>query len=294
MRKCAVFAVASRNIHRINDGMLAMLSLSEFRTGAIDDFLAYWLANALLPEDEQKTFDDYYHSYKRHFGPYVRCWYARQSRELTEMVRSRAALRVLEIGCGCGTEALWAAVLGADVTGIDISPHLLAVAKARLGLIEQETRERLRCRFLPTSVLEVDETHPFDVIFLEQAFHHLEPRADVVAKLSRLVVPGGHIILSESNGWNPFLQAVLFKLRGTKTIIHHMGHIWGNERITVPAAVIRNFRPYRVEPARLQYFRVFPNIPLADSLRFVDRALPSYFKPLFTHYNLVLKRQSSS
>jgi hypothetical protein len=47
---------------------------------------------------------------------------------------------------------------------------------------------------------------------------HLEPRADVVAKLARLVVPGGHVVFSEANGWNPLLQAFLFKLRGTKTM----------------------------------------------------------------------------
>ena len=269
---------------------LSTLSLSEFRNGAIDVFLAYWLSNAVLPDDEQKTFDHYYRSYKKHFGPYVRHWYARQSQELTELIRNRTMSRVLEVGCGCGTEALWAAIQGADVTGIDISPDLLAAAKARLDLVERETHERLRCEFRPMSVLEVDEARPFDGIFLEQAFHHLEPRADVVAKLSRLVAPGGHIILSELNGWNPLLQAVLFKMRGTNTIVRHMGHVWGHERVTVPAALIRNFRPYRLEPVRLQYFRVFPNIPAADRLRFVDRALPSYFKPLFTHYNLVLKR----
>ncbi len=59
-----------------------MLSLAEFRTGTIDDFLAYWLSNAVLPAAEQKTFDHYYRSYRKHFGPYVRHWYARQSREL--------------------------------------------------------------------------------------------------------------------------------------------------------------------------------------------------------------------
>jgi SAM-dependent methyltransferase len=271
-----------------------MLSVAGFRYGAIDEFLAYWLSNAVLPDDEQTTFDHYYRSYKKHFGPYVRHWYARQSQELTELIRGRNTPRVLEVGCGCGTEALWAAIQGADVTGIDISPDLLAVATARLDLIERGTGERLRCGFRSMSLLDVDEGNPFDIIFLEQAFHHLEPRANVVAKLSRLVVPGGHIILSESNGWNPLLQAALFKLRGTRTIIHHMGHVWGHERITVPAALIRNFRPYRLEPVRLQYFRVFPNISLADRLRFVDRALPSYFKPLFTHYNLVLERRQSS
>jgi 2-polyprenyl-3-methyl-5-hydroxy-6-metoxy-1,4-benzoquinol methylase len=267
-----------------------MLSLAEFRTGTIDEFLAYWLSNAVLPADEQNTFDHYYRSYRKHFGPYVRHWYARQSQELVELIRARKAPRVLEVGCGCGTESLWAAIQGGDVTGIDIDPELQAVAKARLALLERDGG-KLRCQFRRTSVLEADEAEPFDIIFLEQSFHHLEPRADVVAKLSRLVVPGGHVILSEPNGWNPLLQAFLFKLRGTRTIIHHMGHTWGHERITVPFALIRNFAPYQLVPVSLEYFRVFPNMPAADKLGFVDRAVPSFVKPAFTHYNLVLQRQ---
>jgi 2-polyprenyl-3-methyl-5-hydroxy-6-metoxy-1,4-benzoquinol methylase len=267
-----------------------MQSLADIRAGTIDEFLAWWLANAVLPAAEQKTFDHYYRSYRRHFGPYVRRYYARQSRELVHLIRAQRAPRVLEVGCGCGTESLWAAIQGGEVTGIDIDPELQAVAKARRAFIEHETGETLACEFRRTSVLDADETKPFDIIFLEQSFHHLEPRADVVAKLARLVVRGGHVIFSEANGWNPLLQAFLFKLRGTKTIIHHMGHTWGHERITVPSALMRNFAPHKLEPVSLEYFRVFPNTPAADHLGFVDRAMPSFVKPAFTHYNLVLRR----
>ena len=165
-----------------------MQSLADIRAGTIDQFLAWWLANAVLPAAEQKTFDHYYRSYRRRFGPYVRRYYARQSRELVELIRARTAPRVLEVGCGCGTESLWASIQGGDVTGIDIDPDLQAVAKARRAFIEHETGETLASEFRRTSVLDADETKPFDIIFLEQSFHHLEPRADGVAKLARLVV----------------------------------------------------------------------------------------------------------
>jgi SAM-dependent methyltransferase len=267
-----------------------MPSLDEFRRGTIDQFLSYWLTNAMLPAAEQRVFDHYYRSYKKHFGPYVRHWYARQTKELTELIRERGTPRVLEVGCGCGTEALWAAIQGAEVTGIDIADDLLAAARARLGLLEGLTGNRLRCRLRRASVITFADGAPFDIVFLEQTFHHLEPRADVVAALSRLVAPGGHLILSESNAWNPFLQAMLFKMRGTKTIVHHLGHVWGHERITWPLMLVRLFRPYGLRPVGLHYFRIFPNIAVADRLRFVDRRLPAFLKPIFTHYNLVLRR----
>jgi SAM-dependent methyltransferase len=129
-------------------------------------------------------------------------------------------------------------------------------------------------------------------VFLEHTFHHLEPRREVVGALSRLVAPGGHLILAECNAWNPLLQAAFFKMRGTNTVVHHLGHVWGNERITWPFMLVRLFRPHGLRPVALQYYRVFANVPIADRLRFVDRNLPGPFflKPIFTHYNLVLRR----
>jgi SAM-dependent methyltransferase len=269
-----------------------MPPFDEFRRGTIDAFLSYWLANPLLPAGEQRAFDYYYRSYKKHFGPYVRHWYARQTKELTELIRARGAPRVLEVGCGCGTETIWAAIQGAEVTGIDIDDDLLAVARARLGIIAHLAGERLRCDLRHASVLTFEE-RPFDIIFLEQTFHHLEPRAEVVAALARLLAPGGHLILAESNAWNPVLQAVFFKMRGTKTIVRHLGHVWGNERITWPFMLVRLFRPHGLNPVGLEYYRVFPNVPVADRLRFLDRHLPALFKPMFTHYNLVLRRSEA-
>ena len=35
--------------------------------------------------------------------------------ELVELIRAQKAPRVLEVGCGCGTESLWAAIQGGDV-----------------------------------------------------------------------------------------------------------------------------------------------------------------------------------
>jgi ubiquinone/menaquinone biosynthesis C-methylase UbiE len=41
--------------------------------------------------------------------------------------------RVLDIGCGTGRHLLMFSQMGLDVTGVDASPHMLAVARKRLG-----------------------------------------------------------------------------------------------------------------------------------------------------------------
>lgn len=128
---------------------------------SIAKFLGFWLSNPVLGEGAQRTFDYYYRSYKKPFGPYLQHYYERQTCELMALVRSRPGARVLEVGCGCGTETLWAALHGASITGIDISAELLSVAQERLGWLENQTGRSLPCRFLRSSVLDLDEARPF-------------------------------------------------------------------------------------------------------------------------------------
>jgi 2-polyprenyl-3-methyl-5-hydroxy-6-metoxy-1,4-benzoquinol methylase len=264
--------------------------IERWKQGSIAEFLAYWLANAVLPGEHQAVFDHYYRSYRRHFGPYLQHWYARQTAELTALIKAGRRPGVIEIGCGCGTESLWAALQGARVTAIDISRDLLAVAEQRQAWIERRTGRSLDCRFLYRSVLDTDDFAPFDIVYMEQAFHHLEPRAEVVRRTAGLVAPGGRLVIAEANGWNPLVQLKLFALRGTRTIITRDGHPWGHERITVPAALIRQFRRHGLECESLAYYRVLPNLSFADPLLWLDRRVPASLRPLFTHFNLVLRR----
>lgn len=100
---------------------------------SIAAFLAAWLEHPVLDAASQQAFDYYYRSYKKRFGPYLRHYYERQTRELMELVRPKLGARVLDVGCGCGTETLWAAIKGAEVIGLDISEELLSVARQRLA-----------------------------------------------------------------------------------------------------------------------------------------------------------------
>ena len=74
---------------------------------------------------------------------------------------------------------------------------------------------------------------------MEQAFHHVEPRARVYETIAALLKPEGRVVISEANGWNPLLQLVLFRRRGFRTVIERTTEtgerfLYGNERITVP------------------------------------------------------------
>jgi SAM-dependent methyltransferase len=264
---------------------------ARLRRGSIADFLAFWLEECPLGGAEQVAFEHYYRSYRKHFGPYLRHWYARQTEELVRLVREEGAPTVLEVGSGSGTEALWAALQGARVRGIDIVRPLLAVAERRLIWLQATIGGALDCRFEYRSILEMSGEN-FDIVYLEQTFHHLEPRAVAVERLAALVRPGGRLVISETNGWNPLIQAQLFRLRGFRTISAHEGHAWGHERITVPAALMRQFAAHGLRRESLAYYRTLPNIPMADRFLALDRRVPQFLKPLFTHYNLVLRKDA--
>jgi 2-polyprenyl-3-methyl-5-hydroxy-6-metoxy-1,4-benzoquinol methylase len=261
-----------------------------FQAKNIADFLEIWLTSNFLSSDNQETLNNYYRSYKKTFGEYIKKNYCRQTQEVIDVLSEFNDPTILEVGSGCGTESLWLALRGANVTGIDIDDNLLSVAKSRKEIIEEHTKQKLACNFFNNSVLDLNPESKFDIIWMEQTFHHLEPRKQVLDKISTLVKKNGYIIISEANAWNPLNQLFFFKVRGFKTIIKNMGHEWGNERITTPHAINKELTKRGIKKISNSYFRTLPNFPIANKLSFLDNLIPQFITPLFTHYNYVGKK----
>ena len=73
--------------------------------------------------------------------------------------------RVLEIGCGTGTNAVWLAKQGLEVTAIDISDRALALAEQRC------TQHKVQCRLLKADFLTCTPAGQFDLLFDRGCFH---------------------------------------------------------------------------------------------------------------------------
>lgn len=100
--------------------------------------------------------------------------------------------RVLEIGCGTGTNALWLAEQGCEVLGLDISPR--AIAKAQAKAQAKPTRGPLR--FVAADFLTVDLDHeaPFEFVFDRGVLHVFDDAADqahFAARVADRLAPGG-------------------------------------------------------------------------------------------------------
>ena len=261
------------------------------------EFLSAWLRNAqLLPAAARETFLDYYHNFRDLRSDRLRWAYDRQLQEISQLVAERPGLRVLEVGAGCGTESLWFAKLGASVTSIDIKDDRLEVARARQAVLEDLAGRKIDCRFERKSLLEMPGTEQFDLVWVQQTFHHLEPRAGCVTAIVRLLRPGGAVVISEANAWNPFIQLMALRIRGFKTITYYEDadgnriH-YGNERILPAAALVQWFRRAGLVDPKVSYYRVLPSHPAFDRLAGIERRMGSWpLKPLFTHYNFVARR----
>jgi 2-polyprenyl-3-methyl-5-hydroxy-6-metoxy-1,4-benzoquinol methylase len=262
----------------------------------IDAFLGWWLANPVLAEPHASVLNGYYGGYRAKFGPYIRHHYNGQTEEIIGLIANKKHPALLEIGAGCGTEALWFALRGARVLAIDVNDERLAVARERQKIVEQGVGRKLDLEFRACSLFDLKPEPSFDLIWMEQAFHHVEPRVRVYDMIAGLLKPEGHVVISEANGWNPLLQLMLFRRRGFKTIVERTTEsgehiLYGNERITIPTALARGFSRAGVEQASVRYFRILPNIRIADALLPTEKWVPRAAVPFYSHYNYVGRKR---
>jgi ubiquinone/menaquinone biosynthesis C-methylase UbiE len=109
---------------------------------------------------------------------------------------------LLDVGCGTGTEALWLSERGRTVVGVDPSPQMLHVLSRRAADANLLVSTRLmRAGDLATLADELGDAC-FDGAYSSFGALNTESTLEApVAALSRLVRPGGRIVLSVMNRW---------------------------------------------------------------------------------------------
>jgi 2-polyprenyl-6-hydroxyphenyl methylase / 3-demethylubiquinone-9 3-methyltransferase len=124
-------------------------------------------------------------------------------------VAERAALRgsrVLDVGCGGGLLCEAMAREGASVTGLDLSPGMVEVA--RLHALEQNLT--IDYRNEDVAALAAREPGSFDVVTSMEMLEHVPDPAQMTATLASLVRPGGAVFLSTINrNLKSFLMAIV-------------------------------------------------------------------------------------
>jgi SAM-dependent methyltransferase len=106
--------------------------------------------------------------------------------------------RVLEFGPGSGNTTLHMALLGHDVTAVDIVPALIEVIARRTA------QNGVPVRTIVSDMLTFQSDEPFDAVVFFECFHHCADHLQMLTKLQSLVKPGGFVVF----GGEPITDAM--------------------------------------------------------------------------------------
>jgi ubiquinone/menaquinone biosynthesis C-methylase UbiE len=114
-------------------------------------------------------------------------YYARP--EMLRLAGDVAGLKVLDAGCGAGPLMDALRARGAVVSGFDLSPAMVELARRRLG----ETAD-VRVADLGAPLPYPDDA--FDLVVASLSLHYVEDWASALAELRRVLEPGGRLVVS--------------------------------------------------------------------------------------------------
>lgn len=108
--------------------------------------------------------------------------------------------RALEIGCGTGTNSVWLAQQGFEVTGVDVAPLAIERAKERARAAE------VKVEFEVADVLNLpDLDEPFEFFFDRGCYHAVRRDApqQYVRAVARQLATGGRGLILAGNAREP-------------------------------------------------------------------------------------------
>jgi SAM-dependent methyltransferase len=101
-----------------------------------------------------------------------------------------AGKRLLEVGCGLGTDLVRFARGGAIVTGIDLAPNAIDLAARNLS--QQKLKATLKV--MDGERMAFPEAC-FDIVYAHGVLQYTADAAQMVAEIRRVLIPGGEAIL---------------------------------------------------------------------------------------------------
>jgi ubiquinone/menaquinone biosynthesis C-methylase UbiE len=117
--------------------------------------------------------------------------------------------KVLEIGCGIGTDTINFARHGAQVTAVDLTEKSLDVARQRVKVFGLEDR----VRFIQANAEKLSESVPvekYDLVYSFGVIHHTPHPERVLEEVRKYVTPGSTVKIMVYNRWSWKVLWVLF------------------------------------------------------------------------------------
>ncbi len=129
-------------------------------------------------------------------------------------------LRVLEVGCGLGTDGAQFAKAGADYTGIDLTEAAVNLARRRFELFNLPGAFRVA----DAEGLDFPD-NSFDVVYSHGVLHHTPDTAGAIREIHRVLKPGGRalVMLYHRNSYNYRINISLLRRAGVHLLRWNSG-----------------------------------------------------------------------
>jgi SAM-dependent methyltransferase len=178
-------------------------------------------------------------------------------------VRSR---EVLDLGCGSGANTVLLADRGARITGLDLSPDLIDLARQRLAVSDVDAAN---VRFIVGSAHAIDlPDASVDVVFGMAILHHLDLQ-QTAAEVWRVLRPGGRAIFQEPVRNSRTIRAI------RRLIPYQTPDVSPYERPLTDAEIAAFVKPFRTFRARAF---VLPHVALAQVLPGAAHWIPAAYR----------------
>lgn len=114
---------------------------------------------------------------------------------MIEKLRARQGDRVLDVGCGMGTPAMrLAKATGSSVVGITVSHE--QVKRADVRAASAGLADHVSFRYGDAAALPFEDGS-FDAVWALESIIHMPDRLQVLREISRVLRPGGRIVLTD-------------------------------------------------------------------------------------------------
>jgi ubiquinone/menaquinone biosynthesis C-methylase UbiE len=124
-------------------------------------------------------------------------------------------LKVLEIGCGLGTDGAQFAKAGADYTGVDLTSAAVELSRKHFELFNLpgnfQTADAEKLDFADAS---------FDLVYSHGVLHHTPDTAKAIREIHRVLRPGGRaiVMLYHRNSYNYRVNISLLRRAGAQLL----------------------------------------------------------------------------
>lgn len=182
-----------------------------------DKGLLFYLGQGLADD-----FRDYYYAHTRllRWPRYFRYLHAQKLEALVQEILKRSKsgnpVRILDVGCGMGSQSIAMGLLGAEVHGIDIDARSIEIAQRRSSWYENRLGHTLKVTFGCNDAGRMGELPlpSHDVVFSQGSVVFFHPIDGFLNAATRFLRPGGSLIISCVNIAHPMNSIGFFLYTG--------------------------------------------------------------------------------